>query len=88
VLKPYHFVGTPIARRKKEKDRNYATTHGSAHDYDTHVPLLVMGQGIRPGIHEDRVAPQAMAFILARILGIEPPTNAVPRFRPPETLWK
>ena len=88
VLKPYYLVGTPIAQRKKESSKNYATTHGSGHPYDTHVPLLVMGQGIRPGIHEDRVAPQAMAFILARLLQIDPPTNAAPKFRPPETLWK
>jgi predicted AlkP superfamily pyrophosphatase or phosphodiesterase len=88
VLKPYYLVGNPIAKRKKDSHKNYATTHGSAHSYDTHVPLLIMGQGVRPGVHEDRVAPQAMAFILARMLQIEPPSAAVAKYRPPESLWK
>ena len=88
VLKPYYLVGMPIKDRKKDSAKNYATTHGSPHPYDTHVPLLIMGQGVRPGIHEERVAPQAMAFILARMLQIEPPARAAERFRPPESLWK
>jgi hypothetical protein len=88
LLKPYYLVGMPIADRKKERDKNFATTHGSPHPYDTHVPLLIMGQGVRPGMHEERVAPQAMAFILARMLQIDPPASAAPRFRPSESLWK
>jgi hypothetical protein len=88
VLKPYYLVGTPIAERKKESSKNYATTHGSPHEYDTHVPLLVMGHGVVPGVHEERVTPLAMAYILARILDIEPPTRAVPMYRPPDSLWQ
>jgi predicted AlkP superfamily pyrophosphatase or phosphodiesterase len=52
------------------------TGHGTPHPYDTHVPLLVYGPGIRPGARKDRVTPQATAAILARALGIEPPAHA------------
>jgi len=52
------------------------TTHGSPHAYDTHVPLLVYGPGIRPGVRTERVTPQATAAILARGLGVAPPAGA------------
>ncbi len=65
VLKPNHIVfGTR------------GTTHGSPHPYDTHVPLLVFGPGIKPGIHKERVEPLSAAPILARALGIAPPAKA------------
>ena len=46
------------------------------HDYDTHVPLMVMGPRIVPGVREDRVAPQMMASILAEALGVPAPKDA------------
>jgi hypothetical protein len=52
------------------------TTHGSPHPYDTHVPLLVYGPGVKAGTHKERVRPQAAAGILARALGIKPPADA------------
>jgi predicted AlkP superfamily pyrophosphatase or phosphodiesterase len=52
------------------------TTHGSPHPYDTHVPLLVHGPGIRPGIRRDRVSPEQTAVILAEALGLKPPARA------------
>jgi Type I phosphodiesterase / nucleotide pyrophosphatase len=52
------------------------TTHGTPHPYDTHVPLLVYGPGIQSGIRKDRVAPQAIAAILAHSLGIHAPGDA------------
>ena len=91
VLKPYHlFTGSEWgkaaastegepAEKRSEKAPEKAptgTTHGSPHPYDTHVPLLVMGPGIQPGTYPGRVAPQSLVPILARILGIDPPTTA------------
>jgi arylsulfatase A-like enzyme len=67
VLKPYHLLGQP---------RGTGTTHGSPHPYDTHVPLLVYGPGIVPGARREAVTPQAVAAILARRLGIDPPSDA------------
>ncbi len=52
------------------------TTHGTPHPYDTHVPLLVLGPGVKPGARQDPVTPQAAAAILAHGLGISPPAKA------------
>jgi hypothetical protein len=73
VLKPYHFLSPPIT---SNKIASYRTTHGSPHSYDTHVPLIVMGPGIIPGVRTERVTPQAMASILARAMNVPPPKGA------------
>jgi hypothetical protein len=65
VLKPYSILYTLTG-----------TTHGSPHDYDTHVPLLVYGPEVRKGTHTELVRPQAAAAILAHALGIKPPARA------------
>ena len=52
------------------------TNHGTPHPYDTHVPLLVYGPGIRPGTRTEEVPPQALAAIFAHALGIRPPATA------------
>ena len=52
------------------------TGHGTPHEYDTHVPLLVYGPGIKPGVYKEPITPQAAPVILARALGIEPPAKA------------
>jgi hypothetical protein len=52
------------------------TGHGTPHAYDTHVPLLVFGPGVRGGARRDHVTPQAAAAILAHALGIHPPADA------------
>jgi hypothetical protein len=73
VLKPYWLLGEPLET---------GTTHGSPHDYDTHVPLLVYGPGIVPGIRVERISPLATAAIFARALRIPAPSDAdtpVPR---------
>jgi predicted AlkP superfamily pyrophosphatase or phosphodiesterase len=48
---------------------------GSMYDYDTHVPLLMMGWKITPGkVIEQRVDMTAVAPTLARFMNIGPPT--------------
>lgn len=71
VLEPYHLLSPPISPRMAA----FRTTHGSPHPYDTHVPLVVFGPGIRPGTHSESVTPQAVTPILARSLGISPPVG-------------
>jgi hypothetical protein len=71
LLKPYHLFSANLL-----KSPAYATTHGSPYPYDTHVPLLVFGPGIRPGRHTEKVTPQALATILAKALDIPPPSAA------------
>jgi hypothetical protein len=67
VLKPYHLEGTA---------KTLGTTHGSPHPYDTHVPLLFYGPGIRAGARAEAVTPQAAAAVLARSLRIDTPHGA------------
>ena len=53
------------------------TSHGSPHDYDCHVPLLLMGAGIRHGNFQLPVSPACIASTVARLLGIDPPAGNV-----------
>src|SRR5262249_43344179 len=72
VQKPYYLLGSALA----------GTTHGTPHEYDTHVPLVVFGPGVKAGVRKERVSPEATAVILAAGLGIKPPAKAavkVPR---------
>lgn len=73
LLKPYHLFANPLNSKKAEY---YATTHGSPHPYDTHVPLLVMGPGIAPGTMSERITPQALTSIMAKALDIPLPSAA------------
>jgi hypothetical protein len=66
VFKPYHIVYSRFS----------GTTHGTPHSYDTHVPLLIYGPGVRSGVRREAIVPQAAAAILARSIGIEPPGKA------------
>jgi hypothetical protein len=67
VLKPYHILNDLFVT---------GSTHGSPHAYDTHVPLLAYGPGIRGGVRSEAVTPQAAAAILAQALRIRPPAAA------------
>lgn len=76
VLKPYHIFSPPNLAKNPEKYPSYRATHGMPHEYDTHVPLMVLGPRVVPGVREERVAPQAMASILAEALGVSAPKEA------------
>ena len=49
------------------------TTHGTGHRYDTHVPLVLFGQGIKAGEYLDPVAPIDLAPTLAFLSGVTLP---------------
>lgn len=54
-----------------------ATTHGSAHPYDTNVPILLWGpRWVKPGRIDARVEVADIAPTLAGMLGIAPPATA------------
>jgi hypothetical protein len=76
VVKPYYQITAYLT----------GTGHGTPHPYDTHVPLLVIGPEVRPGLRKDKVVPQAATAILAHALGIKPPTAA--EYGVPEGLFK
>jgi predicted AlkP superfamily pyrophosphatase or phosphodiesterase len=52
------------------------TGHGTAHDYDRHVPIVFMGNGIRPGTYAQDCGPEDIAPTLANLLGLEFPREA------------
>ena len=53
--------------------RGLAATHGSPHQYDTHVPVILFGAGIQPGEHRTAVTPADIAPTLAYVAGITLP---------------
>jgi len=62
VLAPYTVPGTK------------GTTHGSPWHYDTHVPLLLIGCGIRAGHFVNEVSPAAIASTVAELAGVDCPS--------------
>ena len=52
----------------------YITTHGSPYAYDIHVPILISGMGVRPGVWPELVSPADIAPTLCALLGIELPS--------------
>lgn len=68
VARPYFLI--------ESKTYTGGTSHGSPHDYDRHVPLLVFGPGVSGGEKKDEVHPQHAAAILAHFLSLKPPANA------------
>ena len=49
------------------------TGHGTPYDYDRHVPIVFMGEGIEPGWYSEACGPEDIAPTLALILGLEYP---------------
>jgi len=83
VLKPNYIVSTIIT---DSKNNAYRTTHGTPHPFDTHVPLVVYGAGVQPGVRTNRVAPLSAAAIMAQALDVPPPTAA--EYPVPDGLFK
>jgi predicted AlkP superfamily pyrophosphatase or phosphodiesterase len=55
---------------------NANTSHGSPYSYDTNVPLLIAGPGIRAGMWVDPVSPADIAPTLSMLLGIAAPSGS------------
>jgi predicted AlkP superfamily pyrophosphatase or phosphodiesterase len=58
------------------------TSHGTPFSYDTHVPLIFYGTGIRPGRHDENVRTADIAPTLAALLGVNTPSGSVGRVLP------
>lgn len=65
VTDPFYLVGG-----------SSGTSHGTPYSYDTHVPLLLLGPGIRPGWYSQSSSPADIAPTLATLLGLNPPSNS------------
>jgi hypothetical protein len=55
---------------------NSGTSHGTPWNYDSHVPLMIMGPQIQPGRYYNRVLVNDLAPTLTSILGVEIPSGA------------
>lgn len=65
VLQPYCVPGSR------------GTTHGSPWHYDTHVPLLLVGCGVRAGRFDRPVSPACLASTVAELVGVDYPSANV-----------
>lgn len=52
-----------------------ATTHGTPHDYDQHVPVIFMGPPFKPGRYHDTASPADVVTTFASLIGL-PMTGA------------
>lgn len=55
------------------------TSHGSPHNYDTHLPIIFMGQGVKAGRYHRRAAINDIAPTLAALLEVEVPSGSTGR---------
>jgi len=55
------------------------TSHGTPFNYDSQVPLVLMGPGIKPGRYHRRAAVNDVAPTLATLLEVALPAGAVGR---------
>lgn len=66
IYKPGYFFGGPTG-----------STHGSMFAYDTHIPLLWMGWGIKQGNSHREIYMTDIATTLAALLGIQMPSGSI-----------
>jgi len=51
------------------------TTHGSPWHYDTHVPLILVGSGIKNGRFTREVSPACIAATVSELAGVDHPSS-------------
>ncbi len=68
VAEPFKYLGDTIP-----------ATHGSPYSYDTHVPMIIMGSALNPGLYFEAASPADIAPTIAAILGIQAPSNVTGR---------
>jgi hypothetical protein len=78
VLKPGYLIESKVG--------GTGTSHGTPHDYDRFVPLVVFGPKLNPGPSDEPVTPQHCAAILSHYLGLAPPRDCAVTL--PKTLMK
>lgn len=57
----------------------HGTSHGTPFNYDTHVPIIFMGPGVKPGRYHRATAVNDIAPTLAAIFEVEEPSGSVGR---------
>jgi phosphopentomutase len=67
ILEPYYLFGAT------------GTSHSTPFNYDTHVPIIFMGAGVKPGRYHQAAAVNDIAPTLATILEVEVPAGSMGR---------
>jgi predicted AlkP superfamily pyrophosphatase or phosphodiesterase len=65
ALKPFYYL----------EEGNEGAEHGAPYEQDAHVPLLLMGKGLRPGVYLSEASPIDIGPTLSAITGIEFPAE-------------
>ena len=69
VQKQYYYIG----------DSADPTSHATPYWYDTHVPVILMGRGVKAGRYRQPASPADIAPTLSSMLGIKPPNKSQAR---------
>ncbi len=56
-------------------DRGKGTTHGSGYSYDTHVPLIFMGAGVKKGSSNQMVNIKDIAPTISTLINVSFPNG-------------
>jgi hypothetical protein len=67
IMEPYYIFGARDA------------SHGAPYSYDTHLPVIFLGTGVKPGRYDMPVAVNDIAPTLATMLEVETPSGSVGR---------
>ena len=71
---------SPAERTARYRARGQSgATHGRPYLYDSHIPLIVIGPGIRPEVYAKEVALNELAPTLFTLRDIETPAGSVGR---------
>ncbi len=68
-----------VAEALKYLGDSIPATHGTPYSYDTHVPMIIMGRALNPGLYFEAASPADIAPTIAAILGIQAPSNVTGR---------
>jgi arylsulfatase A-like enzyme len=74
-----HLLVEPFTLLVESKDELTGTAHGTPYPYDTHVPIILMGPGIKAGVYRASCAPNDIAPTFAALLKIEAPSGSIGR---------
>jgi hypothetical protein len=76
IYEPYSIL---FSEPDNPSDPRDAATHGSPYSYDTHVPLMIMGNGFKAGRYIEAATPADLCPTLAAVLGLQDPSSATGR---------
>ena len=68
IAEPYKYLAETIT-----------ATHGSPYSYDTNVPMIIMGAGVKPGRYYEASSPADIAPTLCALFGLTRPSSSTGR---------